>query len=252
MDNRGVSEVVGYVLMFAITLLALSTVVFFGVGALDEARSSVVTDSGEFAMQTLESDLHALYRGSATTRVTEISAAQASIESGETTTIRIDAEVGGTTELDATRSFRPIVYRTDDAAIAYENTLVARTQTDGAVAVTESLVTTSTEEVVLPVVLTVPVDENASAGSTTGVRLRRNGSTGAVVRQSGASPVSVTLEVLTTEKRADVWERELSARFEGLPGPGCSRPGGPSDTEVQCQFETDTLVVSFVTVEYDF
>lgn len=249
MDNRGASEVLGYVLMFSVTLLALSTVVVFGVGALDDVRSSVSADSGEFAMQTLDGDVHALYRGTATTRVTEISARQASIESGETTTIRLEATVGGTTELDETRTFRPIVYRTDEAAIAYENTLVARTQTDGAVVVSRSLFTASTDQTVIPVVSTEPVDENASARSTTSVRLRRNESTAAVV-EDPSDPVAVTFEIMTTPGRADVWERELNARFAGLSAssPPCFRA---SDTEVQCQFETDALVVSFVNVEYD-
>jgi hypothetical protein len=246
MDNRGVSEVFGYVLMFTVTLLAMSTVVVFGVGALEDVQSSASADSGEFAMQTVESDVHALYRGTATTRVTELSVEQASVQSGEQTTVRVEALVGGTTELDETRTFRPIVYRTDEAAIAYENTLVARTQEDGEVVVTESLVTASSDQTILPVVATEPVDENDSSRGTTSVRLRRNASESGVVE---GSPVTVTVEVLTTPQRVDVWDRELSARFAGLAGPGCFQP---SDTEVQCQFETDALVVTFVKVEYDF
>lgn len=249
MDNRGVSEALGYVLMFSVTLLAMSTVVVFGVTALDDVRSSAVTDSGEFAMQTLEADVHALYRGSAVSRVTELTLDRASLVEGPETTVAIRAEVGGTTELDETQTVRSIVYRTDDADIAYENTLVAREQERGAVSVSESLFVTSSDRAIVPVVRTVPVEGNASAGGTTQIRTYRNRSEQHVVRRTPGDPVEVQVDVDTTSGLADVWERELNRRLERAPGlsPTCFQP---NDGEVRCTFETDSLVVSVVEIEY--
>lgn len=253
--DRGQSEIIGYVLLFSTILIALGVVVTFGVTALDQVQSATVADNGEFAMESVAGDMEALYYGTSTVRNTELVLDSATLETGPPTTVNVTANRGGV-KVATNRTFRPIVYKTDDVAIAYENTLLIRDQARGSVAVNDPLVRISDRRAVVPVVQT-----NASvqsvAGSTHQVHAVLNQSTGESLTSQSGDLVRLNITVQTVPDRVDVWERQLNesvgdmTRPTGAPlagRPACRRP---DPGHVTCIVATDRLVISHAEIEYE-
>ncbi|WP_123535048.1 DUF7289 family protein [Halosimplex salinum] len=254
-SERGQSELIGYVLVFSAVILAIGSVVTFGVTALDEVQSATVADSGEFAMQSVSADMEALYYGTATSRNTELTLESATLETGAPTIVNVTANRGGT-KVATNRTFRPIVYKTDDVAIAYENTLIVRDQARGSVAVNEPLVSISDHRAVIPV-----VETNASVqsvgGSTQQVNAMLNGSTAESLTSKSGDSVRLNVTVQSVPDRVDVWERQLnesvgdmvrppSAPLAGRPA--CKRP---EPGYVTCIVATDRVVISHAEIDYE-
>ncbi|WP_135365818.1 DUF7289 family protein [Halosimplex halophilum] len=252
--RRGQSELIGYVLVFSAVVLAIGGVVTFGVTALDQVQSSTVADNGEFAMQAVAADMEALYYGTATSRTTELTLDSATLETGAPATVNVTA-IRGSERVEVNRVVRPIVYRTDDVAIAYENTLVVRDQARGSVAVTGPRLALSRSRSVVPVVETNATTQSvgggtsevhAVAGNSTGVSLTRD-----------SDPVRLNVTVQSLPDRVDVWERQLNesvgtiTRPPGAPlsgRPACRRP---EPDHVTCIVPTDRVVVSHAEIDYE-
>lgn len=253
--ERGQSEVVGYVIVFSVVLLSTSALVVFGVAALEDVQSATVADNAEYGMRTVASDLEALYYGAATSRTTELSLDSASLETGEKTVVNVTGRVRGSDRKETiNRSFRPIVYATDSADIAYENTLVVRDQRDGAVAVNEPLFDLSADRTVAPVVGTNASTVQSIAGGTRQIRSVLVGGNGTTMAPPDSDPVVVNVTVRTTADRAPVWGRTFNESLAGVNRSGSSDPacGTHGPAVINCKYETDELLVSNVTVDYEF
>ena len=252
---RAQSEVIGFVIVFSAILSATLIVSVFGLTALDDVRESTVTNNGEVAMQALGSDLEAIYYGSAESRTTELTLDSASLDVGSPT--RVEVSITSTDSpptIDETWKWRltPLVYRTDSASIYYENSLIIRQQRDGAVAVTDSLFRMDDDRAVIPVVRTNATANKTVSGGTHQIVAFENG-TESVVRTDGPLPTAATLDVTLTimdvPDREQVWTRTLNDAYTGSGSSPCSPV--LSDNEVVCTFETDRIVVSNVSVEYE-
>jgi hypothetical protein len=236
---RSQSEVIGFVLVFAAVLAAIGGVSLLGLNALEDMRETTTADNGEFAMQAVAADMEALYYGTATSRTTELTLDSASLQTGDATTITV-TNLDTSTQL-LQESFVPLVYASDGGDIVYENSVVIREQREGAVALSEPLMSDSSDGTVIPV-----VDTDAAAGSASGsVQLyARVSGTDHVVHASGSTTVEVEVDTSSTQ-RADVWLRLLEHRLDS---PTCSQSG----TVVSCEFATDRLVVSVATLDVEF
>lgn len=255
-SDRGQSELIGYVLIFSAVVLAITGIVTFGVSALDQVQSSTVADNGEFAMQSVAADMEALYYGTATSRNTELTLDSATLETGAPTTVNVTANRGGR-KVAINRTFRPIVYKTDDVAIAYENTLVVRDQARGSVAVTEPHLTISRDQAVVPVVETNSSIQSVG-GTTYQIHAILANTTGRSLTRTASDPVRLNVTVQSLPDRVNVWERQLNesvgdmTRPAGAPldgRPACRRP---DPGHVTCIVGTDRAVISHSKVVYEF
>lgn len=255
-DERGLSEVVAYILVFTVVLVSLGVVSTFGVTALQEVRDATTANNGEVAMEVLDSNVESVYYGETTGRTTEFTLDGASLETGQQVTV--DVRVGGTPVGSAPWTFRPIVYRTDETTILYENSMVIREQRDGAVPVTDGLFRHSSAETVVPVVQTKGPGVGSVSSGTHRVVTRRGSDTESVVRTGSPSPLRVELEFTwggpRLPERADVWVDRLNERIPASSVPSGTVACAPNaaTTSIVCEFETDRLVVSVVELEYEF
>lgn len=259
-DERGLSEVVAYILVFTVVLVSLGVVSTFGVTALQEVRDATTANNGEVAMEVLDGDLESVYYGETTGQSTEFALDGASLETGQQVTV--DVRVGGTSVGSAPWTFRPIVYRTDETTILYENSMVIREQRDGAVPVTGGLFRhspdtgSSPSRTVIPVVQTKAPGVGSVSGGTHRVVARRGSDTASVVHSG--SPLTVEFELTwggpTLPERADVWVDRLNERIPASSVPSGTVACAPdtATTSIVCEFETDRLVVSVVEVDYEF
>jgi len=258
--ERGQSELVGYAILFSLALTALVVTVVFGLAALEDVQQSTVVDNGEFALRAVESDVDALYRGSATTRRTELSLKSASLETGAETTVTVsvdDPSDGDPPRQFGPFTFRPIVYSSEQVDFVYENSLVVRDQRQGAVAVTDSEFVVSSDQTVVPVVQTVAEPQSVGGSATGSVDAVVNRTRGYTVtnRTFPSDAFVVTVEIDTAPDRVRVWNRTLSdavAETTDLPvggSPGCEVTDRANGV-LECDIETTAVVVSRVEITY--
>lgn len=256
-SERGQSEIIGYVLVFSVALIALLAASMFGLAVLEDVQEMTATQGSEHGMQTIGADIEAIYSGSAMSRTTELDV-QGALQTGPESTIEVTVSGGGRLGSPTTvsKTFRPLVYSTDRADLVYENTLLVRDQSEGAIAVSEPLGTFSADRAIVPMVLTRSDTVQSVGGGTHEVEsIVTNTDSHAFTSDTGQR-VSVVLDLSgLTPDRADVWMRALNARLEGVPSPRspdppCYHPGS-SDDAVRCEFDTNTVVVSVTEIEYD-
>lgn len=238
MDNRGQSELVGFVLVFGLVLLTISLVTATGFVGLQNAQDHERTNNAERAFTVLADNVEDVTRHGAPSRATEIQLADAKLSTEETESITISGErVSNASEnFTYTYTVHPVVYDSGTGTeIAYSSGAVVRRDAESAVMLREPNVVFTDDAVVVPIVRTYPEGSEAVGGSTT-VRVRTRHADTELLRTKEAE-YNVTVEVTST--RADAWERY----FASDPATDCSRSG---DT-VSCDVTTDRV---YVTVEH--
>jgi len=253
-SERSQSDVIGFVIVFGIVIVGLVSVSAFGLSALETTRDVAAGQSAGIAMESVNTDIESLYTGIAGSRTTELNVESGTLGVGDQTIMTVTVSggrVAGTETIS--RTFRPIVFSGGRTSVVAENTLLVRDQgASGATAIEGPLGTFSGERTVLPVVVTEPTTVESQTGGTLQVESIVTDRTGRVFTSGSSSTLDVTFELTgLPDNRATVWRRTMNERLAGVPSsrsPPCTTPA--SDT-VECQFETDALVASIVTIEYD-
>jgi hypothetical protein len=239
-DRRGVSDTVGFVLVFSLVLLTVGTVLTVGYGGLQDVRDAERVNNAQRAFDVLANNIEDITARGAPSRGTEIRLAEASLGRGEPTTLNVSADWGAGNFSTGNDSLDSIVYEAEGTQIRYAAGAVTRVQSDGSVMLVEPNVVLSEDRVILPVVELV-VEQRSIAGSRT--VLVRSVRTNREVELDESSVDRLELDVTTPA--ADAWEGYLED--EGL---DCSRPG---DDRVSCSIENlDSVQVVRFTIEVTF
>lgn len=134
-DDRGVSETIGFVLSFSLTILMVGLVYTAGTGVIGDLGRAEQADNAEFAVEALAESLRTLERGDPA-RASEIRLGGGSLSytDGTTVSIRVTPEPSAswstvTYSLDPNR----LAYRTGETSVAFEAGGVIRTDGDRSV-----------------------------------------------------------------------------------------------------------------------
>ena len=130
--NRGVSHVVGYVLVFAVVMASVGVLYGSGVGTLEGVRDAEQVDNAERAVVALAQNFEAVDRGHAPGRAGEVRLGGGRLAVDETTEFRVRVERGGTV-VQERLGVGALVYEYDDTAIRYEAGGVFRVGEGGSV-----------------------------------------------------------------------------------------------------------------------
>ena len=172
MTNRAVSEVLGFILVFALVTTTMSFVYVSDLASLEERRDAERIDNAERAFDVLADNVEDIYRRDAPSRATEIRLAEARLRLADSTEITIsvvngsnvtvsgstlEADDGSGNTLETndgriryssgtylthrsplvtavyTASPRPIEYAADGSRIVYENGAVIRADAGSAI-----------------------------------------------------------------------------------------------------------------------
>lgn len=246
-DERAVSEVIGFVLVFALVLGTVSIVYVAGLNGLDNARDSERIQNAERAFDVLASNLQELGRGQAPNRATEIRLAEAQLVVGQRYRTRLS--VNGTNVSAAAP--RPIIFDGGTRTrIVYEQGAVIRNDVDGGVRMlrTPDYLFDSDRTVIRHI---EPRGGEQNVGGTTTALVRAERNTPFMVYGGNVSGETVELYLQTTAARAPAWERYLENQ-ESLSN--CSWPTGEQgDTRVTitCDLTADELYVSRTLVDIE-
>ncbi|SFR44446.1 DUF7289 family protein [Halogeometricum limi] len=135
-DSRGVSEVIGFVLIFGLVLASVGTVYAFGVGELRDVRDYERVNNAERAFEVFADNVADVALRGAPSRGTELKLADSSLEHGETTmNVTLDATPGPGADVNNSTgpvSVSPVSMTLHDGSeLRYASGAVVRVDGDG-------------------------------------------------------------------------------------------------------------------------
>lgn len=229
--DRGVSDVIGYVLVFSLVASVVAIVSVTGVGALEDARFAEQVNNAERAYDVLADNLDDVHREGAPSRATEINLQDARLDTTTNATINVSGRGGGvrfSTGNQTTNAIRWQSTSSQDTVLSYELGTVIRDEGPGAVLVREGPYQFDRDWTIISLVLTPAREQASYSGSTVrvrGIRLQPN------IRYRGTAPDTVYVNVTT--RYPDTW----AEYFESQPDTTCTRAGVPRPGKemVQCE-----------------
>lgn len=211
-SDRGVSDTLGFVFIFALIISTVGLTFTLGYGGLQETRDFERLNNAERTFDVMGDNFEDMVRRGAPSRATEVKVADAQLRMANATVINVSVDNGTVTD-----SFRfalePIVYETGDGRIVYVNGAIFREDRSGAVVVRHSEFILRKEGVLLPVITTRSGDETTAIGGTTTALVRAqtpNGQRESFGLETAKSDELTDVTVQVTSPRPAVWERELS------------------------------------------
>ena len=131
-DDRGVSDVVGYVLIFSLIVATVGVVTTVGFSTLEDRQDAERVNNVERAFDVFANNMEDVYRGGAPSRATEMRLAGGTLSHGEPVTITIEADDETVTVVS-----RPLVYSDGDSEIVYTAGAVLRSDDGGSIMLKE-------------------------------------------------------------------------------------------------------------------
>lgn len=207
MSDRGVSEVLSFVLVFTLIITSITLVSVGGLESLQDARDAEQLNSAERAFDILSDNIEDMYRRGAPSRATEISLGEAQLRTGDNVTMTVEIREGGAYSRVGQWEIRPLVFESnEERKIVYEAGAVYRTNRDGGLRIREPpLVVTDTHALVTVVGVNRP-ETQSLGGSTVLVRANYR-DTGVAYNDTDGNAQAVRVNV--TGPRSALWERYL-------------------------------------------
>ena len=237
MPDRGQSETLGFVLVFALITASIGLVFATGFTGLDEVREFEAVNNAERAFEVLADNLEDVTHRNAPSRSTEIKLSEAELRLDDPVQLEVNDP---DSTFNVSYDLRPLVY---DAAtgteLVYVQGAVIRSQRSGAVLVHESTLVLDANRTVIPVVQTRALGRPQVSGSTT-VLVRADLSQNRLTYVNTTPSNQVWVNV--TSPRADAWHAHLEERY---PDATCSLAG---DT-ASCSVVTDRVYVTLVQID---
>lgn len=254
-DTRGVSEIIGFVLVFTLVIGTISIVYVGGFAGLDDTRDAERVNNAERAFDVMANNFQQMGRGDAPHRATEIKLADAQLGTSNTTRLtRVNAS--GSVVAESTT----VTIRYDapgDTRLVYENGAVIRVDDGSATMRREPDFIFDDGNVVIRN-LALRGESQGAGGSASTVLVRAERRASFVNNSEATQDVEILHE--THEDHAPVWKQYYEREIEAAGGPAdaCSidtNPsiGGPDTDVVECgtggNFDPDSLAVARITID---
>jgi hypothetical protein len=214
-DDRGVSDVVGYVLVFALVTATIASVFAVGITGLEERRDAERVENVERAFDVLDDNLRDVQRHGDPSRATELRLSGGELTLSSTTNVTIEQVDASGTRVGnhTTRTVHAVTYTRGETTIGYD--AGARFRTDGNTTLFRSTprfvsLDGGTNRTVLPLVRTRPGDGPAAVDGDGTVQIATDA--GEVKRfefpEDAIAPHAIRIRI--ESPRADAWERYLA------------------------------------------
>lgn len=208
MDDRAVSEVVGFVLVFSLVTMTIAIVFTAGFGGLQDAQRTEQVNNVERAFDVLDTNVEEIGHQGAPSRATEMRLSGGRLGFGEPTTVTVEVNDG--TEA-TTIETRPLVYANGDTEIVYELGAIVRTDDGGSVMLTDPGHVLNDDRSAVPLLVTTKPSDGTSIGGHRTVLVRGSHQHTELLVPRTADEVTITVE----SPRADAWERYFEQQGTG-------------------------------------
>jgi len=244
-EDRGLSEVIGYTIIFGIVITSVVLLSASGTTTLEDIRDDEQGANAERAFDVVADNMAAVYQRDSPSRATEIDVGNSELFYGDYTTINVSLRESGTVERSYEHELRPVVLRaSSDSELVYEAGAVFRTEREGGTMLRDPPLLLSDSRIHVPIVRTDAPQVQAVSGTTA---LLRGKSTNREVlfRPDTISPSPDELEINVTSPRYEIWERH----FEDETPMSCTTD--PSTESVTCDMAItdDTVYVTLQEIE---
>lgn len=206
--DRGVSEVLGFSLVFTIVIASVAVISIAGMGALEDTRNAEQANNAERAFDVLADNVADVHRDGAPSRATEMSLAKSQLFTGDNVTINVTAT--GSNPVTVERELRPVVYRAkNDATITYEAGAIFRVGESGGTVLKPPPMLVSDDRTVLSIVAPQAPNIQGVGSATVLVRTVERQRTVDVADADGSYD---NVYVNVTSPRSSEWETVLEER----------------------------------------
>lgn len=211
-DERAVSDIIGFVLVFGLIITTVSIVYVVGFSGLDNARDVEERRNVERAFDILADNVDDVIEGKAPARGTEIKVGDARLYGGNTVffTVNVTNATGVTTgaQIEAV----PLIYETPAGQqVIYVNGAVMRSQVGGSSFIIEPEIDAEHDTFLMPLIETRIPGDAASGVSGETYLVRTRSASQSVLAYNNLDPVHddprYTVDFRIDTPRTGVWER---------------------------------------------
>ncbi|CCQ36418.1 probable secreted glycoprotein [Natronomonas moolapensis 8.8.11] len=210
-DDRAVSDVVGYVLVFSLITLSIGAITVGGFSTLQDRQDAERINNAERAFDVFAGNVEDVYRDGAPSRATEMRLSGGTLRYGEPVTITVaDAT---SSDIKTTVQTTPLVYANGRTEIIYVAGAVIRSERDSAVMLREPPFKITADSTVVPIIaITAPSDQPTISRELAHTRVestRRNPTPNPDLSADG-NRITITVE----SPWSDAWERYFDRQAE--------------------------------------
>lgn len=242
MTERAQSEAVGFILVFALIVLAVSGLTVTGLSELREVRDAQRVDNVENSMQILASNVQDLVVGRAPVRDTELQLGSGDLAFTEPVALTVSGERATDPEQNFSYEVetRPLAYEAGGHERVVSNAGgVFRQRGHNASMVAAPAADLSPDGSTLTIVQTRRSGANAGISGTSTALVRAHRTQTDIYAVTNAT---YDLRVRIDSPRAGAWKRHFESRADTT----CSSPGPDA---VTCSFTTDGTVITVVRID---
>jgi hypothetical protein len=167
-DQRGVSETLGYILVFSIIVTTITTASVFGFSGLEDRQATEQVTNVERAFDVMADNFADIGRYEDPSRATEIRLADGTISISDPVTVSVGrwdtASDSFVTDQMVNVTAQPLVFQSDSGSVIYEGGVVFRADGEASVARSPLPFVVSEETALVPVVATTRGSSPTSVG----------------------------------------------------------------------------------------
>lgn len=218
-DDRGVSNVVGYVLVFSLITVTIGAVFAVGITGVEDRREAERVANVERAFDVLDDNLRDVQRYGDPNRATEVRLAGGALSvSGETRVVLADTDETDDVENGTLAEWtsRTVTYREGDTTIAYDAGALVRGDGDGSVMLSEPRFVAAAGRTTVPIVALVrgDGDERVAGDGTVQITAVADSNDDSETRRFDAAS-GETLYLWVETDHPDAWARYFD-RVDGF------------------------------------
>jgi hypothetical protein len=231
--DRGISDVVGYVLVVSLVLSVVGIVTVSGFASLEDARDVEQANNAERAFDVLSDNMADVYESGAPSRATEISLTEASLKTTATVTVSVSGNNTNAKGDNFTvqETSKTIVWEGNrNTQIAYSLGATLRDERQGGTVIGQPPFQLDPERTVIRVLDLRNREGRSYGGGTVRVRANHLVSTVAISEQSNDYD-EVWLNVTTP--RAPIWQQHL----DRYPDTDCRVETKPAGETAICEVD---------------
>ena len=234
MNERAVSDVVGYVLVFSLIVVTVGVVTTVGFSTLDDRQTAEQINNAERAFDVFASNVENIYRDGAPSRATEMRLSGGTLQYGDPVTITI--QDANNSNVNHTVQTIPLVYSEGDTEIVYVAGGVIRNDRGSSVMLREPPFRIDSERTLLPLIQTTVFPDLTTVSVDGTVRITATSIERAsipIAELSDADEIRITV----TSTRDDAWVRYFNDREAEIDG------SVVNEEEVSYTFSTEELSI---------
>ena len=233
-NERAVSDVVGYLILFGIVIVAISATVAVGVTVNSDIQESIAASNSEDAMGLVNSQIEDIHQRNADSRETEIRLNNQQLTSENHATIRIDIDGGDTDSVEYTS--QRIEYVSGDVTTSIELGSVITKQSDNAI-MRESPPFEYNEELTLINVIEIRENDSVSGSGFATIAKEFDDDVSESIQEED---ITLTKTIETTPSHAQTWENYFNNQDDVTI---TSTSEDIEDGIVEMEMETDELLL---------